>query len=34
VISIPLGHYIFEKKKEIYDFLFENKGLSHENRGL
>lgn len=26
--------YFWERKKENYDFLFENKGLSHENRGL
>ncbi len=28
------GSLYFWKKKEIYDFLSENKGLSHENRGL
>jgi hypothetical protein len=28
------GSLYFWKKKENYDFLFENKGLSHENRGL
>jgi hypothetical protein len=35
MISIPLDHYIFEKKeKENCDFLFENKQLSYENSGL